>query len=62
MNRGSLNSALKKGVTTERIANRQINQTTEQNRKRRDEMIRRKRGVELNFEQMISRGWKHLEM
>ena len=40
--------ALKKGVSTERIANRQILHASEHNRKRRDELIQKKRGVEVN--------------
>lgn len=48
MNRGSLNMALKKGVSTERIANRQILHASEHNRKRRDELIQKKRGVGMN--------------
>ena len=47
MTRGSLNAALKKGVSTDTISNRQVSSANELNRKRRDEMIQKKRGVEL---------------
>ena len=42
MNRGSLNAALKKGVSTDTISNRQVLCANELNRKRRDEMIQKK--------------------
>ena len=56
MNRGSLNAALKKGVSTDTISNRQVVCANEMNRKRRDEMIQKKRGVEIMGKRHFSRG------
>lgn len=56
MNRGSLNAALKKGVSTDTISNRQVLCANELNRKRRDEMIQKKRGVEMMGKLHFSRG------
>ena len=56
MNRGSLNAALKKGVSTDTISNRQVLCANELNRKRRDEMILKKRGVEMMGKLHFSRG------
>ena len=56
MNQGSLNAALKKGVSTDTISNRQVLCANELNRKRRDEMIQKKRGVEMMGKLHFSRG------
>ena len=46
MNRGSLNAALKKGVSVDDVNCRQMSSFNEQNHRRRGEMIQKKRGVE----------------
>ena len=46
MNRGSLNAALKKGVSVDDVNGRQMSSFNEQNQRRRAEMIQKKRGVE----------------
>lgn len=46
MNRGSLNAALKKGVSVDDVNCRQMSSFNEQNQRRRAEMIQKKRGVE----------------
>lgn len=45
MNRGSINSAIKKGISGSLIANRQASNSSEQSRRRREEFVQKKRGV-----------------
>lgn len=45
MNRGSINSAIKKGISGSFIANRQASNSSEQSRRRREEFAQKKRGV-----------------